>query len=569
MKKLLLESMLLVSHVEKKALNLKFNPDVTLIQGDNDTGKSSVIKTLLSTFGAEPPKVHRNWKAADIASLVHFKLDQERYSIYRYRGAFSLFSGNGQLIDSYESVTNELGPALAKLFGFNLKITNRQGVQETPPPAYMLLPFYLDQDKGWSGTWCSFNNLGQYANWKQTLTSYFLGLRPDQWYALNAKIKILDQEKQEPLRQLKSIQAIELKTIKELSSIDFNINISEFKHDIENLVTQCNSLRKAQAKYKQRISEARTEEIRLNAQIEIVAHTRDELNADYAFVQSNLENSVDCPTCGAEYENSFTERFSIAQDTETCTDLLASLRKDLARVRKEIELIHTELQDSSYKQREIDQILAKKRGKLKIKDVVDIEGKKSLLKHLKSEANEIKVRLGEYTQEQNALRESADKFDDPERRKAIIEDYGDRFERNARKLKVSGLSEHVFKNVNTSIDESGSDLPRAVLAYYFSVASLVVEGEGNFNFPLVIDAPNQQEQDQGNLSNILNFIVENRPKKSQLILGLVDHAGIDFPGDKIEFKTKYAVLKASEYPAYSKEIRQYEMAHMSGNSDPT
>lgn len=567
MKKLLLESMLLVSHVEKKALKLKFDPDITLIQGDNDTGKSSVIKTLFSTFGAEPPKIHRNWKAADIASLVHFKLDQESYAIYRYRGAFSLFFADGQLIGSYESVTHELAPALAKLFGFNLKITNRQGVQETPPPAYMLLPFYLDQDKGWSGTWCSFNNLGQYARWKQTLTSYFLGLRPDQWYALNAKIKILEQEKQEPLRQLNSIEAIELKTINELSTVDFNINISEFKRDIENLVSHCNNLRKAQAKYKQQIMENRTEEIRLNAQIEIVTHTRDELNADYAFVQSNLENSVDCPTCGAEYENSFAERFSIAQDTETCTDLLASLREDLVRVRKEIALIQTELQEASSKQRKIDQVLAKKRGKLKIKDVVEIEGKKSLLKHLNNEANEIKIRLGEFEQEQNGLRESADKFDDPERRKSIIKDYGDRFERNARKLHVTGLSEHVFKNVNASIDESGSDLPRAVLAYYFAVSSLVVEGDGNLNFPLVIDAPNQQEQDHGNLSNILKFIVENRPNRSQLILGLVDDADVKFPGKRVEFKTKYAVLDASNYPELSKEIRQYEMSHLSGNQE--
>ncbi|TDV98477.1 hypothetical protein BDK62_103107 [Halomonas alkaliantarctica] len=567
MKKLLLKSMLLVSHVEKKALKLKFDPDITLIQGDNDTGKSSVIKTLLSTFGAEPPKIHRNWKAADIGSLVHFKLDEESYSIYRYRGAFSLFSEEGQLIGSYESVTNELAPALAKLFGFNLKITNRQGLQETPPPAYMLLPFYLDQDKGWSGTWCSFNKLGQYANWKQTLTSYFLGLRPDEWYALNARIKILEQEKQEPLRQLKSIESIELKTIKELSSVDFNIDLDEFKKDIERLVSKCNELQKKQAQYKHRISETRTEEIRLEAQIEIVAHTRDELNADYSYVQSNLEKLVDCPTCGAEYENSFTERFAIAQDAETCTDLLASLREDLTRTKKETISIRAELENASFTKRSIDKILAQKRGKLKIKDVIDIEGKKSLMNHLKKEAEDIKIHLGEVELSQAVLKESADKFDDADRRKEIVREYGERFEKNARKLHVTGLSDQVFKNVNASIDESGSDLPRGVLAYFFSVASLVIEGSGNLNFPLVIDAPNQQEQDQGNLSNILNFIVSNKPNKSQLILGLVDDANIEFPGSRIQFKTKHEVLDSTKYATYAKEIRHYELAHMSGNSE--
>lgn len=567
MKKLLLKSMLLVSHAEKKALEIKFDPDVTLIQGANDTGKSSVIKTLFWTFGAEPPKIHRNWKAADIASLVEFKIDEDKYFIYRHRRSFSLFSGGGHLLGSYESVTNELGPALAKLFGFNLKITNREGVQETPPPAYMLLPFYIDQDKGWSGTWCSFNRLGQYANWKQTLTSYFLGLRPDQWYALNAKIKLLDEEKNEPLRQLKSIESIEFKTIQELSSVDFNIDLSEFKKDVDKLVLKCNELEKNQAQYKQKIAEARTEEVRLKAQIEIVIHTREELDSDYAYAQSSLGSSVDCPTCGAEYENSFSERFAIAQDAETCTDLLSSLREDLAQVKKHIASIEDELKKDFLRQSEIEEILSRKRGKLKVKDLIDIEGKKSLLEHLKTEAKEIKAYLGELERHQAEVKESADKFDDPERRKAIVETYGERFEGNARKLQVTGLSEHVFKNVNASIDESGSDLPRAVLAYYFAVVSLIVEGKDGVNFPLVIDAPNQQEQDKGNLYNILDFIVKNRPKNSQLVVGLVDDANVYFPGKRILLNKKYAALESGEYLELSKKIRHFEVAHMSGASE--
>ena len=60
MKSLQLENMLLVSHREKKARKIDFDPEVTVIKGENDTGKSSVIKSIQTAFGASPHNVHKN-----------------------------------------------------------------------------------------------------------------------------------------------------------------------------------------------------------------------------------------------------------------------------------------------------------------------------------------------------------------------------------------------------------------------------------------------------------------------------------------------------------------------------
>ena len=112
MKSLLLKSMLLVSHAERKALKVTFDPTITMIQGDNDTGKSSVIKTLFWTFGAEPPKLHRSWKNADIASLVSFTLDSKEYSIYRHRRSFSFFPMMGPALDIAKALLTNLDQLL-------------------------------------------------------------------------------------------------------------------------------------------------------------------------------------------------------------------------------------------------------------------------------------------------------------------------------------------------------------------------------------------------------------------------------------------------------------------------
>ena len=152
MKNLRLRNMLLVSHREKKARKIEFHQNVTVIKGENDTGKSSVIKSIPFAFGANPHQIHPKWKDADVAILVRFYLDDVPYAIYRHRNSFSLFDALDNEIGTYSSVTLELAPVLAKLFDFNLKLSDRDGNLVTPPPAYLMLPFYIDQDKGWIET---------------------------------------------------------------------------------------------------------------------------------------------------------------------------------------------------------------------------------------------------------------------------------------------------------------------------------------------------------------------------------------------------------------------------------
>jgi hypothetical protein len=139
------EEMILVSNSERRARRVKFHPKATVIKGPNDTGKSSLVKSIFLTFGATPPNVHPRWKAAKVSTLVRFEVDQTRYAIYRHGNSYSIFSGDGALLGTYASVTNELGPVLGDIFKFRLTLLDRNGVARVPPPAYLLLPFYIDR----------------------------------------------------------------------------------------------------------------------------------------------------------------------------------------------------------------------------------------------------------------------------------------------------------------------------------------------------------------------------------------------------------------------------------------
>jgi DNA repair exonuclease SbcCD ATPase subunit len=557
MKSLQLESMLLVSHREKKARKIDFDPEVTVIKGENDTGKSSVIKSIQSAFGASPHNVHKNWINADVHILIKFNLDGVSYYIYRHRGSFSLFDASKNIIGTYSSVTNELAPKLAQIFDFRLKLTDRDGKSITPPPAYLMLPFYLDQDKGWVGTWCSFKNLGQFSHWKPRVAGYHFGIKPDKWYQLDSDRKNLEAEKDEPERQIRAIQSVRDKTLSDFSGVDFDIDIDSFRDEINGLINRCNDLKRKEGVYKNQILEAKTEKIRIEAQIEIVARTHDELSDDYKY-SSKIGDVVDCPTCGAHYDNSFSERFNIAQDTETCVDLLSSLRDDLSKIATAISKSEIMLGEARETRAQINQLLTKKQGDIKLKDLIDLESKKSLLAHLDKESAVYSKKIEEINGKIGKAKDEMKKYDDPERRKHIVEKYGESLRKNTIKLNVHSLDDSIYKNITPAIEESGSDLPRAILAYFFTSIEIIKKNGNATFFPIVIDAPNQQEQDKDNLNKILKFIKDRRPEGKQLVLGLVDSGDMDLDGKVLEFDKKYSVLSEDLYQSGAEEINHFE-----------
>lgn len=135
--------MLLLSQKEKKAKRVSFDKHRTLIYGKNHTGKSSLIKSIYRTFGAEP-LLNSKFKNANVASLVKFELDGEKFQILRDGKRFSIYDSNDVSLGIFDSVTKELAPFLSNLFDFTPLFQSQNRGFIIPPPAYLLLPYYVD-----------------------------------------------------------------------------------------------------------------------------------------------------------------------------------------------------------------------------------------------------------------------------------------------------------------------------------------------------------------------------------------------------------------------------------------
>ena len=555
MKEFKLKKILLLSLKEGKAKKVIFNNQTTVILGRNSTGKSCLIKSIYQTFGAEPQNIHPNWKEANAISLVFFTIDGLNYSILRNGRVYVIFNSNGEKTHQFNKVS-ELAEYFALLFDFKIKLTNREGTVVTPPPAYLLLPYYADQDKSWISNWSSFSKL-YLPNAKGDIVNYHTGIRPNEFYEAKNELGFVNDGITEIDKEMGIVKNL-LKNLKDkLSQIDFSLNINDFQEEVKALLVSCEGLNKLQNKLKQDLSILYNQKINLEAQLTITQKALHETNKDYEFAVNKLDDSVSCPSCGAEYDNDFSERFGIAQDEQRCLDLIVELKEELGTIISKIDLANNKFSSNNIEIAEIQKRLEQKKEKIKLKDVIESEGKREMKKLFESEIQMYETELKEKLLLKNQLEKEVKKFEDKKRASEIRESYRGYMSSFLKKLNVYSLSEASYKRIDSSIKESGSAMPRALMAYYYSIL-YVIKNSGSSAFcPIIIDSPNQQGQDSENLPRLINFILEKQPKDSQLILGLEELPENDLDLHIVELTEKRSLLQADEYDEVFDEIKPY------------
>jgi hypothetical protein len=557
MKRLIIKEILLLSKIERKAKTVQFHPKTTIVKGTNHTGKSSLLKSIYSTFGATPKIVHPKWQNADVISAVKFSVDNQDYTILRKDKFYAVFNHVTESIETFNSVTKGLGPYLSTILGFKIKLTSKQGDLIIPPPAYYFLPFYVDQDAGWKANWSSFDKLFHLrGTWKKDMANYHSGIKPNEYYETKAEIQKYNTVVSSLESEKKFNQNVSNKLIEQFNRVQLDIDMEAFKREIDELVMLYHSLQEKGNALQERIVELNNKKISLKSHISIIKNTMVELNRDYQFAIKEDEK-VSCPTCGNIYENSFVERFDLAKDEDRCQELLIEKELELREIEVEIAIQYQSFNNNNAEVEKIKETLDKKQGEITLRDLIKNEGKKELRVILDSDISRLNKDIVENIEEIDRLKDNLKFYDDKERQKEIRTLYTDTMNNLLLKLDVHTMSQKSFKAIDSVIKETGSSLPRALLAYYYSFLKVVNKYSTATFCPIVIDSPNQQDQSPENLRKMINVILGEQPKNSQIILGVreIDN-GVKFDGKVIELKTQYSLLQEEEYESVSMEINQ-------------
>ena len=156
---------ILIADIDKHTARFaEFQQGLNVVtSADNHVGKSSLVKSLYHALGAEV-KFDNTWSKSTKVTAVRVVVNDQEYRFVRFARRFAIFQGN-ILVFMTDSVTKGLAPKLEEIFDFSIYLAEKGDTKKIiqAPPAFTFMPYYIDQDIGWSGLYESFLSLDLFA----------------------------------------------------------------------------------------------------------------------------------------------------------------------------------------------------------------------------------------------------------------------------------------------------------------------------------------------------------------------------------------------------------------------
>jgi hypothetical protein len=562
MKRLKFEKLWLMSLQERRARSEEFDDDLTCVVADNDFGKSSLIKSLYASFGADPTRTPPAWKAAKIVLLLRFNVDGEVYYMLRQEGFFALFDAEKALLWVASSVTSGVAPRISELLNFEIQLKQRGGESRIPTPAFCFLPFYIDQDKGWSDTWSSFDGLGMFPGYYNDIADFHTGIKPREYYL--AKV---DKDAATVVRnELSSEKGALLKAKSRFTAkrrvLGIGLDVESFKGRIEALLKEQNALQSAYDRIREAVGITQSHRASAQEEAEIAVRVLKELKADIKFSSDILENEVVCPVCSTVHENDFANRFGLVNDADACRTILVAAQ---ARV----ELLDAEIAEKLGTVRNLDSkiqsirgILNETRGKVKLADMLKDESERLVDKSFDEEETVLNSAIGsQNTVILDAEARMRELLKKPIKDK-IVKFYAEKLRAFCGELGIGLPEDAITTKVRPVISETGSVKPRLMLAYYYAILHTINEFSSACFCPIVVDTPLQQDPDPENARRMVKFAVTQKPADSQLVLATGSLHGVEVNGTLIEPAEKNALLSESQFDEVYSEVMPFVNASL-------
>lgn len=528
MKGLQFQRLVLLSDSKRLANQFTFPKRLNLVTGsDNSVGKSTLVKNLFWAIGCEP-YFDEEWKSNDVKAILYFKVNQQEYIVSRYADGI-YFGRKDTTLAKYSKVTGQFAKAFAEEVGFDLMLANRQDGLDCPPPAFYFLPFYIDQKKSWNEPWNGFEGLGQYSNFKTNLIKYFCGYLTSEHFELEEDIfaqKVIEQEANQQVSRIADAISVLEEVAAEQTIAFTQAELESIQQEIEKELTDF-SVQQSELFEKQ---SALANEIHDLEQQHLIASTyARELDEDYTFAVENVpSDSLECPLCGVEHDNSLLSRAGLLADKEGLEQQANNIKAELegkyrqrAELTKELNFVASEIDRINKKYLKEDATEDKHNEQQAFEQVLHVVSQK------KVNSSVVKKKEIYLLQSQHAK----DKQEDIKKEQRKLVKKKDKDELN--ELFIGNLVESVNALSATGVNLNGVRAPmdykkilgggaaegtRSTLAYQLAVLHQINHVNHCQLAPFVIDTPNQQEQAKHRYEQIMDVVTENIPNGYQVIL---------------------------------------------------
>lgn len=532
----------------------EFSPGVNIISGRNTSGKSSLLQSLLYTFGINDIKESLS---EILSSHPTFRVDftktaegmEYKYSIIRTQKSIYIKEPNGRVLPFHGINADQSAEHIAlkeyvrDLVGFTLQL-EQKGELKPAPLESMFLPYYISQSVGWVYLRESFSNLQYYKGFKDDYLDYYLGVS-----------NTFDRVEHRQLTQKRD------KLFADISNLKRYGKKAEFqfaKLIDEELGTQAEEYIASYIKTSNSLEEERRKYINLCNKFSLLQNHHKILKKTKINIKKQNYNDVDrCPACTQILTYSLEGLYSHYQKyndtaeleshiTEQLIDKKSELNtsnKKITRITKEISNNYSALKEKAVDGVTFDQWISSKANAALYKKM------QAEIETLENELEKTKSSLDSMSTEKETLTKRANK--ESEFRKI--------FARYMSLLKLKPISDSRYLDLYkiNSFPRQGVELHKTVMAYHFALNSLIATSKSAHRLPFLLDAILKEDIDETNLNVILSFVGKNLPTDTQTFISISEHIKDETyseePLNPIE-RIKISEIKDIYFPKNSKLI---------------
>lgn len=514
-----IKNLLVFSTDTEKCFFTEFHEKFNIIKGKNTSGKSTLIQSIIYTFGINDGKEKLNEL---LQNKLIFRLDllfnEDEITLIRDNSSFYIFisSKNGvKKIKRFDGInadnSNEhvkLKEYISEIFNFNLYLESKGNLVKSPLEV-MWLPSYISQAVGWVYLRESFSNLNYYKDFKTDYIDYHLG--------------ILKGNERVELNRLQLDKAKNEKEIDFLNNMGGNSNeIVVTKLIEEKYISKSNDYLKGYEELCEELVENESKYIELCNLKSLEVERKKILSKIKSNIKKQKPEHDLCPVCIQVLPNSLEDLYAYSQKVNNTNEelviinekinqtqsLINSLSKKIKRITDSISIRYNNLFDHIHDERDysfnewVD-------NKVNIKFLDTVERKISD-KVIKNEMIDLKLKKFLSNDEAWIIRTKKENI------------FYKIFHRNLDELKVKLPNEKRYTRLYSinSFPFQGVELHKTVMAYHFAFNELISETKELTIFPFLLDAIMKEDIDEENRKLIFNFISKYSPKSKQIFFSV-------------------------------------------------
>ncbi|MGL1086959.1 hypothetical protein [Vibrio vulnificus] len=531
----------------------EFSPGVNIVSGRNTSGKSSLIQSLLFTFGVNDVRENLD----EILSYQPtFRVDftkklgqiQEPYTIVRDSKSIYVKEPSGKIVpfhgvDADNSAEHvRLKDYIRDLVGFSL-ILEQKGELKSAPLESMFLPYYISQSVGWVYLRESFSNLQYYKGFKDDYLDYYLGISNS---FDRVEHRRLSKERDRLSADINNLKRYSKKAEFQFSNLVDEAFGEQAEVYIDNYVLKSNSLEEERNKY-----------IKLCNEFSLLQNHHKILKRTKRNIKNQNYNDIDrCPACTQVLSYSLEGLYNHYQKYNDTVELELHIKDELIDKKSKIN-------SSKKKMTAINTEISNDYGVLLDKNVDGVtfeqwvENKANItlykrmqtdIEHSESELESVKQSLSSMVTEQETI---SSRIRQEKAFKKIFTKY-------ASLLELKPLTDSRYLDLYRihSFPRQGVELHKTVMAYHFALNAMIAKSKTAHRLPFLLDAILKEDIDETNLEIILSFVGKNLPSDTQTFVSISEHVKEPSPKEDEEIKPIEKVrakeVQNSYFPTNSK-----------------